>query len=159
MPYPIVSGLRSVEFGSPGRLRLELTALVLTGRKRATASLLSEYEEEGEPVEHVGERLAVLDNDARHVATIEVTRVETLRFDEVPDGFALAEGEGDLSAADFRAGHLRYWSREGKSVSDSTLVATLYFALVEEHQAQSSAPDATCRKPVMWRSHDSVKRR
>jgi uncharacterized protein YhfF len=135
MPYPIVSGLRSIEFGSPGRLRSELTALVLARKKRATASLLSEYEDEGEAVEHVGERLAVLDNDARHVATIEITRVETLRFDQVPDGFALAEGEGDLNAADFRAGHLRYWSREGKSVSDSTPVVTIYFDLVEDRRA------------------------
>ncbi|MFI5259915.1 MAG: ASCH domain-containing protein [Candidatus Limnocylindrales bacterium] len=135
MPYPIVSGLRSIEFGSPGRLRSELTALVIARKKRATASLLSEYEDEGEAVEHVGERLAVLDNDARHVATIEVTRVETLRFDQVPDGFALAEGEGDLNAADFRAGHLRYWSGEGESVSDSTPVVTLYFDLVEDQHS------------------------
>ena len=131
MPYPIVDGIRSIEFGSPGRLRSELTALVLAGKKRATACLLSEYEEEGELVEHIGERLAVLDNDARRVATIEVTRVETLRFDEVPDGFALAEGEGDLDATDFRASHLSYWAREGRLVSDSTPVVTLYFDLVE----------------------------
>ncbi len=94
MPYPIVGGLRSIEFGSPGRLRSELTALVLARKKRATAGLLSEYQDEGEAVEHVGERLAVLDNDARHVATIEVTRVEILRFDQVPDGFARAEPKG-----------------------------------------------------------------
>ncbi len=132
MPFPVVDGLRSIEFGSPGRLRSELTALVLAGTKRATASLLSEYEDEGEAVEHVGERLAVLDNDARHVGTIEVTRVETVRFDEVPDGFAVAEGEGDRTAADFRAGHLRYWSGEGNAVADSTLVVTLYFDLVTD---------------------------
>ena len=137
MPYAIVGGLRSIEFGSPGRLRSELTALVLARKKRATASLLSEYEDEGEAIEHVGERLAVLDNDARHVATIEVTRVETLRFDQVPDAFALAEGEGDLNAADFRASHLRYWSRAGESVSDSTRVVTLYFDLVDDHSADS----------------------
>jgi uncharacterized protein YhfF len=137
MPYAIVGGLRSIEFGSPGRLRSELTALVLARKKRATASLVSEYEDEGEAIEHVGERLAVLDNDARHVATIEVTRVETLRFDQVPDAFALAEGEGDLNAADFRASHLRYWSRAGESVSDSTQVVTLYFDLVDDHSADS----------------------
>jgi uncharacterized protein YhfF len=137
MPYAIVGGLRSIEFGSPGRLRSELTALVLARKKRATASLVSEYEDEGEAIEHVGERLAVLDNDARHVATIEVTRVETRRFDQVPDAFALAEGEGDLNAADFRASHLRYWSRAGESVSDSTQVVTLYFDLVDDHSADS----------------------
>lgn len=106
---------------------------------------MSEYQEEGEAVEHIGERLAVLDNDARHVATIGVTRVETLRFDEVPDGFALAEGEGDLDATDFRASHLSYWAREGRSVSEATPVVTLYFDLVEAQGAGVSRPSAARR--------------
>jgi len=136
MPFPVVNGLRSIEFGSPGEMRSELTALVLAGAKRATAGLLSEYEAEGEPVEHVGERLAVLDNDSRHVATIEVTRVEMVSFDEVPDEFALAEGEGDLSAADFRASHLRYWTRVGIAVDGATPLSNLYFDLVEDHRSE-----------------------
>jgi uncharacterized protein YhfF len=131
MPFPVVSGLRTIEFGTPGPLRTELIALILVGRKRATAGLLAEYAAEGEPVEHVGERLAVTDNAGRHVATIEITRVETLRFDEVPDAFALAEGEGDLDAEDFRTSHRRYWSAAGTPVTDATPVVTLYFDLVD----------------------------
>jgi uncharacterized protein YhfF len=131
MPFPIVNGLRSIEFGTAGEFRSRLIALVLAGQKRATAGLLAEYREEGEPVEHVGERLAVTDNDGHQVATIEVTRVETLRFAEVPDSFALAEGEGDRDAAEFRVGHARYWSAAGRTITDATLVVTLYFDLVE----------------------------
>ena len=71
MSFPVVAGLRSLELGSPGASCQRLTALVLEGRKRATAGLVAEYEREGEPPEHVGERLALLDDDlylrsARH---------------------------------------------------------------------------------------------
>lgn len=131
MSFPVVDGLRSIEFGTPGPMRAELIALVLAGRKKATAGLLAEYEEEGEPVESVGEGLAVIDDDRRHVATIEITRVDTLRFDGVPDAFAVAEGEGDLTAADFRAGHRRFWSAGGSTVTDATTVVTRYFELTE----------------------------
>jgi len=33
--------------------------------------------------------LAILDNDGSHVGTIRATRVEVVRFADVPDGFAL----------------------------------------------------------------------
>ena len=38
----------------------------------------TEYAHEGEKLEHLGERLAVLDNDGRSVATVEVTQVDVL---------------------------------------------------------------------------------
>jgi uncharacterized protein YhfF len=60
-----------------------------------------------------------------------VTRTEIVRFCDVPDEFALAEAEGDLNAADFRASHLEYWTRVGEQVDDDTLVVLVYFDLVE----------------------------
>ncbi|MGB4324211.1 MAG: hypothetical protein WBJ33_03025 [Candidatus Nanopelagicales bacterium] len=48
------------------------------------------------PIETVGEKLAVVDNDGAHVATIQVTRVEVVRFADAPDELALPEAEGDL---------------------------------------------------------------
>ena len=131
MAFQKVSGMRTVEFGNPGESRTNLINFILHGNKRATAGLLSEYEAEGEPIEHVGERLAVLDNDNQHIATLEITRVEVLRFIDVPDEFALAEAEGDLSAADFRKSHLDFWTAAGETISDETKVVTLYFDLVE----------------------------
>ena len=126
-----MNGLRSIEFGTPGASRENLVNLVLHGNKRATAGLLHDYDREGEPVEHVGERLAMVDNDGRHVGTLLVTRTEIVRFCDVPDEFALAEAEGDLNAADFRASHLEYWTRVGEQVNDDTLVVLVYFDLVE----------------------------
>lgn len=126
-----MNGLRSIEFGTPGASRENLVNLVLHGNKRATAGLLHDYDREGEPVEHVGERLAMVDNDGRHVGTLLVTRTEIVRFCDVPDEFALAEAEGDLNAADFRVSHLEYWTRVGEQVDDDTLVVLVYFDLVE----------------------------
>lgn len=130
--FPRVDNLRSIEFGTPGESRSRLVNLVLHGNKRATAGLLSEYETENEPIEHVGELLAMLDNEGTHVGTLRITRVEMLRFGDVPDEFALAEAEGDLNAADFRASHLAFWSRIGESVDDDTPIVTLYFDLLPE---------------------------
>jgi uncharacterized protein YhfF len=130
--FPRVDNLRGIEFGTPRTSREALVNLVLHGNKRATAGLLSEYETEGEAVEHVGELLAMVDNDGKHVGTLEVTRAEIVRFTDVPDEFALAEAEGDLDASDFRASHLAFWTRVGETVTDDTLVVTVYFNLLPE---------------------------
>ena len=123
--------MRTIEFGTPGPSREKLVNLILHGQKRATAGLLiGDYESEGEPIEHVGELLAIVDNDGQHVGTMKVTRAEILRFADVPDEFALAEAEGDMNAADFRASHLAYWTRVGETVTDDTLIVTVYFDLL-----------------------------
>lgn len=130
--FPRVDGLRTIEFGTPGPSRENLVHLVLHGNKRATAGLLSEYEHEGERIEHVGELLAMVDNQGQHVGTLRVTRTEVLRFADVPDEFALMEAEGDLDAADFRSSHLAYWTNIGEVVTDETLIVTIYFELLPE---------------------------
>lgn len=127
-----INGMRTIEFGTPGPSREKLVNLILHGQKRATAGLLtSDYEAEGEPIEHVGELLAIVDNDGTHVGTMQVTRCEVLRFADVPDELALTEAEGDLNAADFRASHLAYWTRVGETVTDDTLIVTVYFDLMQ----------------------------
>ena len=128
--FPRVDNLRVIEFGTPGTSREALVNFVLHGNKRATAGLFSEYETEGEEVEHIGELLAMVDNDGQHVGTLEVTRVEIVRFADVPDEFALAEAEGDLDASDFRASHLAFWTHVGETVTDDTLIVTVYFNLL-----------------------------
>ena len=125
--------MRTIEFGTPGPSREKLVNLILHGQKRATAGLLvGDYESEGEPIEHVGELLAIVNNDGKHVGTMKVTRVEVLRFADVPDEFALSEAEGDMNATDFRASHLAYWTRVGETVTNDTLIVTVYFDLMTE---------------------------
>jgi uncharacterized protein YhfF len=130
MAFLVVDGMRAIELGTPGEMRRRLVDLVVNGDKRATAGLLSEYEGDDEPLEHAGERLAVVDDDGRHVATVEVTEVVVSRFAEVPDRFALAEAEGDLDGDDFRTSHRAFCSSVGTEVSDDALVVQVYFDLL-----------------------------
>ncbi len=128
--FKFVDGLRTIEFGNQGESRSVLLEFIFNGNKRATAGLLSDYEEEGEPVEHVGEVLVVLGNEFEEVGRIRITKVEVTTFIEVPDEFALAEAEGDLNAADFRASHSEFWTKSGVTVTDDTKVVLLYFELL-----------------------------
>ena len=133
MTFPLVNGLRSIEFGNPGESREKLISLILDGNKRATAGTMEwDYIAENEPIETVGEKLAVLDNENRHIATIQVTRVELKRFADVPTEFALAEAEGDLSGDDFRASHFDFWSRLGLDIKDETEIVLVYFDLIDD---------------------------
>jgi uncharacterized protein YhfF len=136
MSFPIVNGMRTIEFGNPGESREKLISLILDGNKRATAGTLEwDYIAENEPIETVGEKLAVLDNENRHIATIQVTRVELKRFAEVPTEFALAEAEGDLSGDDFRASHFDFWSKLGLNITDETEIVLVYFDLIQDFRS------------------------
>lgn len=130
MAFLRVNGLRSIEFGTPGQMRDRLNNLIINGKKRATAGLLKEdYLDEGEEIEFVGERLAILDNQQKSIGIIKVTRVEVLAFKDVPTEFALAEAEGDLSGDDFRQSHLKFWNSVGIQVLPDTRIVTVYFDL------------------------------
>jgi uncharacterized protein YhfF len=145
--FPVVDGLRAIEFGSPGESRRQLIDFVIKGNKRATAGLLSDYDLEGEPIEDVGELLAIVDDNLSHVATVRVTRVDICRFADVPDEFALAEAEGDLDAADFRASHLACWTATGDVVMDDTLIVQLYFDLLADlHRSETPNSESSPRR-------------
>ena len=128
--FPVVDDLRAMEFGTPGKSRETIVNFVVHGKKRATAGLAAEYEKQSEDIEYIGECLAMVDNDSRHIATLQVTRVEESRFADVPDEFALAEAEGDLNAADFRASHYDFWTRIGETITDDTKIIQIYFNLL-----------------------------
>lgn len=156
MVFPVVDSLRSIEFGTPGESRARLVDFIINGNKCATAGLLHDYVKEGEPLEHVGECLAMVDNDGKHVATLHVTRVEVTRFADVPDEFALAEAEGDLNAADFRASHLEYWTCAGEEITDDTQVVQVYFELLSHRLRELQPNDAewihrACQDPDIQR--------
>jgi uncharacterized protein YhfF len=127
--WPRLDGLRALELGVPGGSREALNGLVLSGRKRATAGLLQEYEQEGEVLEHVGERLALVGDDGRALTVVEITDVQVRRFADVPWEFAAAEGEGDEDLAQWRAGHRRFWAAQGTPVDADTAVVCLSFVL------------------------------
>ena len=136
MSWPRVDGLRAMELGRPGEQRRRLNDYVLHGEKRATAGLLSrDYEAEGEPVEQVGELMALVDDDGKAVATLRVTEVVVRGFADVPWEFAQAEGEGFTSIEHWRDGHRRFWVGDGVDVRDDTPVVCVHFDLVRDAEA------------------------
>jgi uncharacterized protein YhfF len=110
-----------------------LNALVLAGEKVATAGLWRyEYVDEGEPLDVVGERQILLDGVEEHpLAVVEITRVETHPFVEVPWEFAAAEGEGFESIEHWRDGHRTFYANEGITIGDYDLVVCVWFKVVQ----------------------------
>lgn len=129
MRFPEVDGLRALELGTPGAMRSRLNALVLAGQKRATAGTLDQYDDNEK--EHVGELLAVVDDDLARVGVVEVTETLETTFGAVPWSFAQAEGEGDTSIEEWREGHRRFWASEGVDITDDTPVFLIHFRLVD----------------------------
>jgi uncharacterized protein YhfF len=127
MKFPVVDGLRALELGTPGPMRQRLNALVLEGKKRATASTLDEYVDNGR--EFVGELLALVDDDLTRVATVRVTETREVLFGDVPWSFAQAEGEGHVSINEWREVHRHYWGSEGFPVTDTTPIFLLNIEL------------------------------
>ncbi|PZF99833.1 ASCH domain-containing protein [Micromonospora deserti] len=128
--WPRIGGLRTLALGTPGELRANLNALALAGVKTATAGLLTEYAVEGEELEHVGERLVLVDDHDQLAGVVEVTGVEVVPFAEVTWDFARSEGEGDRSVEEWRAGHAAYWARVGTPVTGETAIVCIRFRLV-----------------------------
>ncbi|MGW4151703.1 ASCH domain-containing protein [Micromonospora chersina] len=140
--WPRIGGLRTLALGTPGELRTTLNTLVLSGVKTATAGLLTdEYAAENEELEHVGERLVLVDDDDKLIGVVEVTGVEVVRFADVPWDFARAEGEGDRSIEEWREGHRRYWARVGFPVDDDSQVVCIRFRLASAGDGGISTGD------------------
>jgi uncharacterized protein YhfF len=137
--WPRAEGLRAFGFGNAGPMRQRLTALTLAGTKVATGDLWQQgYADEGEVIEEIGERLAVLDNDDQVVAIIEITRVEKHRFADVSWEFAHAEGEGFTSIEHWRDGHRSYFAERGVNVDDDSIFVCLWYRLVETRPGRAS---------------------
>ena len=130
--WPRVGEMRGFELGEPGEMQDRLNGLVLAGEKTATAGLWEQdYAEEGESLDEVGERQALLDGDGKVIAIVEVTRADRTTFGEVTWAFADAEGEGFTDIDDWRRGHREFWESVGVEVDDDTPVVCVWFDVVE----------------------------
>jgi len=121
-------------FGGEGELADELAALVLAGKKRATASLPAEYTSLNESLPKAGDLSIILDGKGNPVAIIERTSVDLVPFQAVDEEFAAYEGEGDGSLRYWREAHTWYFntvcSRLGGTLEESTPVLCQRFRLV-----------------------------
>lgn len=102
--------MKRAEFGFPRtELRRELVAAILRGEKTSTTGLLSDYQRDKDPLPEVGERFLLIDENDAEVGVIETTDVWVTTIAEVDLPFAIDEGEGYTSVAEWRAAHERFW--------------------------------------------------
>lgn len=136
--WPRVDNLRAFSLGRPGEMRERLTRAAVTGQKTATGALLrQEYLDEHEVVELPGERQVLLGLGDAPVAIVEVTKVETHRFVDVPWEFARDEGEGFTSIEHWRQGHRSYYEQEGITISNDSPFVCVWFRIVDSKKASS----------------------
>jgi uncharacterized protein YhfF len=133
-------GLPVAEFGFPGPLRERLVAAILSGEKVTTTGLLEEHRREGTEPDVAGSRELVVDSQGRGVAVIELVEVEIRRMGGVDLAFAIDEGEGFTSVAEWREAHLAFFTSAEMTavlgdppvvIDDDTLVVCSRFRVVE----------------------------
>ncbi len=90
----------------------ELAALVLAGRKRATAGLGWSLDDGGKRPPQPGDLSVVTNWRGDPLCIIETRSVETVPYRDVSEEFAATEGEGDGSLRHWRAVHWAYFERE-----------------------------------------------
>lgn len=109
-------------------LRQRLVDAVLRGDKTATAGLRADYEPDG-PLPRIGDRSVLVGFDDEPVAVVETTEVRVVRAGDLDLAFALDEGEGFETVADWRRAHENFWA--DRQIDDDTLIVAERFVLVE----------------------------
>lgn len=125
--YP---GAGTFKFGDNEKLCQELIALVRAGKKRATCGALRDFEDEPEAMPVVGRADIVANWDGTPALVIRTTNVQQIRFCDVTEDMALAEGE-DENLEGWRKGHKAFFKRNGGWHPEMMLVFE-HFELVED---------------------------
>ena len=106
--YP---GAETYIFGDSSRLSAELLGLVRAGKKRATCLSMAEVMC-GEALPQIGRCDIATTFDGRPALVNRTVELRLLRFCDMTEELALAEGE-DETLAEWREGHERYYRRLG----------------------------------------------
>ena len=121
-------------FGDSPQMALELSSLVLSGRKTATCGALWEYEKENEALPKEGNFSVVTDFHGQALCVIQTKKVVIQKFMEVDADFARKEGEGDLSYEYWNQAHtdffIRLDSKTNPQFSDDMLLVCEEFEVV-----------------------------
>ena len=125
--YP---GAASFKFGDSEHQSGTLLALVRSGKKRATCDALSMFEAEPGSMPVVG-RCDIAQNwDGTPALVIRTLKVEQVRFCDVTEEMALAEGE-NTDLAGWQRDHQAYFERNGGFDPEMMLVFE-HFEVVED---------------------------
>lgn len=125
--YP---GAGTFRFGDNKALSDQLIALVREGKKRATCDALSAFGDDPAAMPVAGRCDIAANWDGTPALVIRTLRVDQVRFCDVTQEMALAEGEND-DLAGWRADHEKYFARNGGFDPEMMLVFE-HFELVED---------------------------
>lgn len=121
-------------FGDSEELADALLEIVLSGRKRATSELASEFLAAGEQLPRIGSHWIACDGRGVPRIVIRSTSLRIGPFASVDAAFAAAEGEDDGSVESWTAEHRRYWQRttaaRGATWSEQDEIVFERFAVV-----------------------------
>ena len=129
-----VEGFSASALGHSRELADTLAELILSGVKRAHATLLRDFEKDLEPLPQPGDHLVVLDGDGTARAIVRTTHVEKRLFNQIDDAFAFEAGEGDLTLRWWLTAHRQDFAERGEAegfeVSERTELVLEHFELV-----------------------------
>ena len=108
---PAASSYETWHFGDNEQLANELAALVCSGVKIATSSLLWEDQANGEALPTAGTLAIVTTWDGTPCCIIELTEITVQPFNAVDEAFAFDYGEGERSLAWWRRALWNYYGR------------------------------------------------
>lgn len=109
---PAFADYQVVAFGDSPQMATELAALVVAGTKRATASLMRDYEDGHSPRPVIGDFAVVVDGDGTPCCIWRTTDIKIKPLNTVDARFAWDEGEGDRTRDWWLAAHRRYFGRQ-----------------------------------------------
>lgn len=117
-------------FGDSPEMADELLALVLSGKKTATVSIVLK----DDPAPSVGDLSLVLDGHGNPACVIKTVCLETVKFCDLTWDMVKLEGE-DENFEQWRSGNIRYWTRDaakrGYTFTDQTPITFERFEVVE----------------------------
>jgi len=122
-------------FGDSPAMADHLLALVLAGEKHATCGALQSYYDDNEPLPQAGEINVIEDGRGHAACAVEIKEVSILRYCDVPEAFALAEGEGTFE--EWKAEHRDFFSRTGEFSEEMKLVC-MRFEVIEVFDAPAA---------------------
>ena len=132
--YDINTPHEAWPFCGGGAFADELAALVLEGKKTATASSLIAYETEGESLPTPGCYSVILYDNGDAACIIRDTKVSLIPFDQVGAEHAYKEGEGKRTLEEWRDIHRRAFTPDyqaaGKEFDEKGICVLEEFELV-----------------------------
>ena len=121
-------------FGNSAKMAEGLAELVISGKKKATASLVDFNKTHPEFAPIDDGYSVVTDFNGNPLCVIQTTEIRHLPFEEVDAQFAFDEGEGDQTLEYWRDVHQQYFTKEaaenGLEFNEKSLICCERFRLL-----------------------------